>query len=87
VPNVASSRHPGDEIGRRRRGIPTHVELSPALRRLVDAEAARFGIAKKDVIVAALVRHFASELTDVKELAKLAKTWMQHQIQQQGRRP
>lgn len=87
MPSVASSRHPRDEIGRRRSGIPTHVELSPSLRKLVEQQAAQFGIAKKDVIVMALVRHFASELGDVKELAKLAKTWLNYQLQQQGRRP
>lgn len=80
----AAARHPREELGRRRSGIPTHVELSPALRRLVDAQAAAFGIAKKDVIVMALVRHFASDLPDVKELAKLARVWLQ---QQMGRKP
>lgn len=83
--SAATARHPRAQLGRRRSGIATHVELSPTLRRLVDEQAELYGIAKKDVIVMALVRHFSQDLPDVKELAKLARTWLNQQVN--GRRP
>lgn len=75
-------KHPRDELADRRTGVKLQVFVPVQLARLITEAQGRFGVTKKQVVVAALTSHFAAggQHQDVKELLRLARLWLGRQI-------
>ena len=58
------------------------VYVPVQIGKLIAEAQAKFGVTKKQVVVAALVQHFVStgQHNDVRELMKLARTWLARQV-------
>lgn len=80
--SVAVRKHPRDELAERRTGVMVRVYVPVQLARLIDEAQAKYGVTKKHVVVAALTGHFAGggQHQDVKELLRLARTWLNRQV-------